>query len=345
MAVFFPRILAERLAIRFPPFDSQPALTRLSHVFAKWYDSESSLESAVLEPFFFFPSMGKVSGEQIAHCSPEEEEEEEEEEETDAFEELKIVDNGRIAYSKDKPTTSTVTEIDMSRCSTNNGMIGQIKVCKNLRSFRFEHADSFEYDSSFLPKDFARPLTHVSHSLESLWLSYDNYHFNGQIYQADDETFGSMDDYLVLKSVYISAEHLIGSDVQLNSDNNHSNLENRQRLSRMLLASIQSLTLANVSKRHYLGVLKQLKNLVEPPNLSQYTPRLSVLKIQGVFSRIYETNQPGITTLDGPGPVIPPEILDPTEELRDLCAGVGIGFELVDTHTLWFRELRKTWNG
>ncbi|EEH03188.1 conserved hypothetical protein [Histoplasma capsulatum G186AR] len=338
---FFPRILAERVAIRFPPFDSQPALTRLSHVFAKWYDSENSLESAVLEPFFFFPSMGKVSGEQISHCSPEEEEE------ADAFEELKIVDNGRIAYSKDKPTTSTVTEIDMSRSSTNNGMIDQIKVCKNLRSFRFEHADSFEYGSSFLPKDFARSLTHVRHSLESLWLSYDDYYSNGQIYQADDETFGSMDDYPVLKSVYISAEHLIGSDVLLNSDNNnHSNLENSQRLARMLPASIQSLTLANVSKRHYLGVLKQLKNLVEPLNLSQYTPRLSVLKIQGVFSRIYEPNQPGITvTLDGPGPVIPPEILDPAEALRDLCAGVGIGFELVDTHTLWFRGLGKTWNG
>ncbi|PGH35269.1 hypothetical protein GX50_01848 [[Emmonsia] crescens] len=330
---FFSRRLVERAAARLPPFDSRPALTRLSHLFVKWYDTVGSLESSVVEPFFFFPSMRRVVGEQISDNPPTYEDEE-----PDA-----LVD-GRAAYLKNKPTISTVTEIYFSKSSTDNGMIAQIKFCKNLKSFKFEHADCFEYDSSFLPEDFARSLAQVKHSLENLCLTYDNQSFNGQDYEGEDEVFGSLAEYPVLKSLYIAAENLVGSDALFNPDDAILNFADHQRLTRILPTSIESLTLANVLKSYFPGILLQLKNLVEPSNFSRYTPRLTVLKIEGEFSISDEPNQPGIMmTLDGPEPVIPPEILDQAEGLQDLCAQVGVVFELVDTHIIQFRQLKDEW--
>ncbi|KLJ07553.1 hypothetical protein EMPG_16968 [Blastomyces silverae] len=340
----FPRRLVERAAARLPPFDSQPAFTRLSHVFAKWNDSENSLESEALEPFFFFPSVRRIAGEQITDYIP-----------TQDFDDDEFEDDGPssvyddrptiLEYSENKPTTSTVSEIDISKSNTNNGFIRQIKLCKNLTSFRFEYADSFEYDSSFLPRDFARSLAHVRHSLENLWLSYDDYNFNGQSYQGDDETFGSLTGFSVLKSLYIPARNLIGTDaLRRSGDDDHDaplNPTDHQRLSTILPASLEALRLAHVSKRNYTGVISHLTNLVEPSNFSQYTPRLSVLEIEGEFSTSDEPNQPGIMTiLNGPEPEIPQKFLDQAEELADLCETVGVEFEVLDSRILLFRQLR-----
>ncbi|OJD24489.1 hypothetical protein ACJ73_04147 [Blastomyces percursus] len=341
---FFPRRFVERAAARLPPFNSRPAFTRLSHVFAKWYDSENSLESAALEPFFFFSSVRSIAGERITDYTPTDEDEEEY---YDDDESINIYDDraATSAYSANKPRTSTVTEIDMSRSSTNNGFIRQIELCKNLTSFRFEHADSYEYESSFLPRDFARSLAHARHSLENLWLSYDDYYFNGQSYQGDDETFGSLAGFSVLKSLYISACNLIGTDALRSSgDGDHDaplNFTDHKQLSMILPASLESLTLANISKRHYAGVIKHLKNLVEPSNFLQYTPRLSVLEVEGKFSTTDEPNQPGIMMiLDGPEPEIPQEFLDQAKELEDLCETAGVDFDLLDSHIILFRKLR-----
>ncbi|KAL2364826.1 hypothetical protein RJZ56_002244 [Blastomyces dermatitidis] len=347
----FPRRLVERAAARLPPFDSRPAFTRLSHVFAKWYDSENSLESEALEPFFFFPSVRRVAGEQITDYIPTKPDDDDDDDEYEDEEPISVYDDRAtiLTYSENKPTTSTVSEIDISRSNTNNGFVRQIKLCKNLTSFRFEHADSFEYDSSFLPGDFARSLAHVKHSLENLWLSYDDYYFNGQSYQGDDETFGSLAGFSVLKSLYISATSLIGTDALGSTGDDYDdallNPTDHKRLSTILPASLESLTLANVSKRHYAGVIRHLKNLVEPSNFSQYTPRLSELKIEGEFSRNDERNQPGIMmTLDGPEPGIPQEFLDQAEELEDLCETIGVDFEVLDSRILLFRELKHKRN-
>ncbi|OAT09316.1 hypothetical protein BDBG_05119 [Blastomyces gilchristii SLH14081] len=336
---------------RLPPFDSRPAFTRLSHVFAKWYDSENSLESEALEPFFFFPSVRRVAGEQITDYIPTKPDDDDDDDEYEDEDPISVYDDRAtiLAYSENKPTTSTVSEIDISRSNTNNGFVRQIKLCKNLTSFRFEHADSFEYDSSFLPRDFARSLAHVKHSLENLWLSYDDYYFNGQSYQGDDETFGSLAGFSVLKSLYISATSLIGTDALGSTGDDYDdallNPTDHKRLSTIFPASLESLTLANVSKRHYAGVIRHLKNLVEPSNFSQYTPRLSELKIEGEFSRNDERNQPGIMmTLDGPEPGIPQEFLDQAEELEDLCETIGVDFEVLDSRILLFRELKHKRN-
>ncbi|OAX78352.1 hypothetical protein ACJ72_07340 [Emergomyces africanus] len=336
---FFPLRLVERAAARLPPFDSQPALTHLSHLFVKWWDTENSLDSSAVEPFYFFPSMRRVVGEQISDYPSEEEEDDEgvyDDERLDSF------DRGRTAYLENKPTTSTVTEIEMARSSTTTGMIAQIKICQNLKSFTFEHADSFEYFSSFLPKDFARSLAHVKHSLEHLWLSYDDYHFNGQCYEGDDEVFGSLAEYTVLKSLRMSVENLIGSDALLNPEDIVLSPPGRQRLAHLLPASIESITVDNVSKRNCPGALMLLKDLVEPSSFARYTPQLKKLRLEGHFAIVNQPNQPLImTTLDGPEPVISPEILVSAGELQDLCSHVGVVFNLLDSHmVLRFRQLR-----
>ncbi|PGH01449.1 hypothetical protein GX51_05257 [Blastomyces parvus] len=348
----FPCRLFERVAARLPPFDSRPAFAHLSHVFAKWYDTENCLQSHVLEPFFFFPSVRSIAGEQITdYMSTQEGEDDEDEEEEDEYDQSNSVYDDRTAilgYSKNKPTTSAVTEIDMSGSDTNNGFVRQIKLCKNLTSFRFEHADSFEYDSNFFPRDFAHSLIHVRHSLEHLWLSYDDYRFNGAPYEGD-ETFGSLAGFSVLKSLYIPAKSLIGTDaLGSSSDDEHDaslNSTDHLRLLTILPASLESLRLAHVSKREFTGVIRHLKNLVEPSNFSQYTPRLGFLEIEGDFACSDEPNQPGIMmTLDKPEPKIPEKFLAQTVELEDLCETVGVEFEVSDSHILMFRELKQQQN-
>ncbi|PGH16604.1 hypothetical protein AJ79_01711 [Helicocarpus griseus UAMH5409] len=189
--------LVNRAAKLVPPFDCLPAFTRLTRVDMRWSDTENSVDSSHLVPFFLFPSMRRISGTSVDFnvgdgvsdplddyrfagdndANDDANAEGADNEETAG---ATPADNNSTTSSTKCFINSPVTEMDLTSCTANDGMRSELRLCKKLKSFGFDFNNNFHDFTGFNAQAFACSLSFVKQSLEHLSLTYDEGAIHGE---------------------------------------------------------------------------------------------------------------------------------------------------------------------
>ncbi|EEH41046.1 hypothetical protein PAAG_03332 [Paracoccidioides lutzii Pb01] len=326
--------LVRRAAVRVPPFDTRPALNHLSHLHVEWWDTEGYLNSLFVWPFYFFPSMQSVTCKKIGDPPLYRGEEDMVTEEGDEGGNLS---KDHILSLENLPRASQVTQISITKSHTGDGMFSKLHFCEKLKSFKFEHCDSYSYYSSFQPTHFFHGLSLARHTLEHLWLAYDYDSYDGdEHYEGDNDAFGSLTHFVVLKTLTMSAINLIGKNYLLDRDDLRLRPAAAQRLAQVLPTSLESLSMIHIEEKQFIPITLQVENLLQPTTLSACTPRLALVNLLGVFC---EWEVPPTTyRYSERTPVFRPDVLHRAAELNDMCASVGVKFGIMDTRVAFFAE-------
>ncbi|KAK2759346.1 hypothetical protein FQN54_002824 [Arachnomyces sp. PD_36] len=308
-----PFVVLDKAAKREPPFDTRPAFTHLTDLTVEWWDTETGLDAKDLLPFYSFPSLRSVTGHMI----------------TEGYE-------GEDSHNYQpipKPTTptSSVTELAFTESNACHGMQSQIQLCKNLKSFRYEHADGGTTGEGFQPQKFAQSLSSAKHSLESLYLDYHDSHYPIG-HDNEDEVFGpSLAEFTRLKTIHLRLNNLSGIPHGLNEDPYNS--LRLQDLADVLPKSLENLRVTDIDASAYSHFILELAEFLEE-NFN-VVPNLKTLVIEGY----------GLSERDAPAPVVDgtrrrgmkrrkphlrPEVLEDAEGARKACEAVGVKFELTD---------------
>ena len=219
-----------------------PVFPYLEEAFAGWWDTENSIHSSCMDPFFKFPAMRKLRGASILDCGREKE-----------------ADEPRIT------PFSGITDIDLDNSNTECGFGEWIESCKSLKSFRLQAGGGLVSDG---PALLLEPLRE-SLSLHKATLEAVEIHGEpGNSAGFGDGWLGSFVDFHALKFLRISLPTIAREEdkPQIAHD-----------LRTLLPSSLQTLSLCNCDHLSVEWVVDQFDGLLD----SRYFPRLTYLALEG----------------------------------------------------------------
>ncbi|PGH04106.1 hypothetical protein AJ80_08568 [Polytolypa hystricis UAMH7299] len=302
--------IVPRVAAKASPFDIHPALEHVTRLSFAWWDTEGGLDASEVLPFLNLPSLQLFQGHMVVEGYAGGEEE-------------------FLETNEFVEPTSSITSIILNCSNGQHGFAGLISSCKNLRSFKYEHADGGVTGETFDISKFRRSLSVAKKTLEVLHLDYDSGHYS---LGADGENhpFGSFADFVVLKKLHMRLPNLI--------DTGYTYPKPTMTLSEVLPPSIETLTIAEASDQ-CLGFLEtEVINLVQ--HKTNRFPHLRSLRISGSFVQHDKLmNYQEISKLSHnqrSSHLLREEVKTIEKRLFEACESYGVSFMLFDPHVDWW---------
>lgn len=204
--------------------------------------------------------------------------------------------------------SSGITHLDFRHSnSTITGMSSLIESCKALKSFRVGYGGVMVSDDDFYPHALVNCLKrHHKTCLERLWIDVDDC---SMVTEVEDDPIGSLGEFQVLKQLHIRLQDLLDFSW-------HSQQPPRIQLKDTFPSSLKILFLSLCQCDHLQHLPQQLEEMIQ----SRRDLQLGKLYIE-VDNAELEHFGPSIV------------------KLRDICAAVGIMFEVISLQTRWDMSL------
>ena len=279
-----------------------PALKSLSQVAVDWWDTEGGLDLNYALRFFRFPSVRQFFGNMVV---------EDDSEESSAELEAQVASIGQ---------TSSITHIELQESNSFSGMKQLIGCCKNLISFKYDHAWGCVHGESFDSEAFHSALHSARHTLETIVFE-DNSGCSG------GGPFPHFRDFAALKTLHLDADMLPECS-----------------FAEGLPPSMEILQIRNAGDVR-CGLRPLIEKLEEHVrNDLDQTPALSKIVIEGSLGipppppKLGESQ----TIMFGRNFSRDPAIEGIVSGLESACTGAGIQFELHDSREAFYHN---PWGG
>ncbi|KAL2841877.1 hypothetical protein BJY01DRAFT_249375 [Aspergillus pseudoustus] len=309
-------VVASRVALKNPPFDTRPALQHLQTV--RILDIRSDDPSVYTSfyqvmPFFHLPSMQSMSLENVRDFGP--------------FEaDLSLLHCDQRAIDS-ASRTSPIETLTLGSCNLSNAVARFIKSCANLRKLIYQHDNEVDegIHRDFRPRPFYSALSSQKNSLEVLHLNDCGQGSWGLDDSWEDDDFeparrwlGSFAEFEKLWDLRVRVQNLLNLHPE---DQHHSVF-----LKDILPNSLKWLHLTDCDEDHCPVLVNGLLNLLS--NRQELFPDLEQIII---YSAVAESSQPPPT-----GPHRPPSdvrvsstISQQFAAVQTMCNRVGIAFKLL----------------
>ncbi|KAK9434598.1 uncharacterized protein VB005_09379 [Metarhizium brunneum] len=249
--------------------------------------------------FFSLPSLERLRGQGIIDCD------EDDEPPPEAFPHSGL---------------ATITDIDLRMSNSPSGMQKLVHACTKLESFYYEHEIAIGGCDEFNPAAFHASLLRHKGTLQKLILVFNKQDDFRPGEDGENDFFGSLSPFSVLKEVRLRAPNLLGL---------HTATQKPQpRLIDTLPSSLVRLTLEDVHQCDMRVLIVELEECIL--NAPCRLPCINTLVIEGHIHEYDAESANSTPPGHQPIPVIERNIIKMTQKLRLLCQDISVNFRFLD---------------